>query len=57
VERSFLVQRVQPAFGTFGGGVFHALPFLIPDYHVAIVVAVGGAVIAGLSSALGVAAG
>ena len=27
--------------GTFVGGVFHTLPFLIGDYHVAIVVAVG----------------
>jgi VIT1/CCC1 family predicted Fe2+/Mn2+ transporter len=26
--------------GTFVGGVFHTLPFLIRDYHVAIVVAV-----------------
>src|SRR6266545_1767060 len=26
--------------GTFVGGVFHTVPFLIPDYHVAIVVAV-----------------
>src|SRR5919197_1436927 len=26
--------------GTFAGGVFHTLPFLIGDYHVAIVVAV-----------------
>src|SRR5919206_572476 len=26
--------------GTFVGGVFHTLPFLIPEYHVAIVVAV-----------------
>ena len=74
--------------GTFVGGVFHTLPFLIADYHMAIVVAVavvavelvslatvralafrtsfgrsfvavavGGAVIAALSSALGVAAG
>lgn len=74
--------------GTFVGGVFHTLPFLIPDYHAAIVVAVvvvavelvslaalravsfqtsfassfvsvavGGAIIAGLSSALGAAAG
>jgi VIT1/CCC1 family predicted Fe2+/Mn2+ transporter len=74
--------------GTFVGGVFHTLPFLIRDYHVAIVVAVvvvaielvalaalravafrtsfarsfvsvtvGGAIIAALSSALGVAAG
>ena len=74
--------------GTFVGGVFHTLPFLISDYHVAIVVAVvvvavelislaalravafetsfaksfvavtvGGGIIAGLSSALGAAAG
>jgi VIT1/CCC1 family predicted Fe2+/Mn2+ transporter len=74
--------------GTFVGGVFHTLPFLIPDYHAAIVAAVavvavelvvlawlrmvffrtsfvnsfvsitvGGALIAGMSSALGVAAG
>jgi VIT1/CCC1 family predicted Fe2+/Mn2+ transporter len=74
--------------GTFLGGVFHTLPFLISNYHVAIVVAiavvavellilawlryrffhtgfvrsfisvaVGGAIIAGLSAALGVAAG
>jgi VIT1/CCC1 family predicted Fe2+/Mn2+ transporter len=74
--------------GTFVGGVFHTLPFLISDYHVAIVAAVavvavelmllaglrtvffrtsfvnsfvsvtvGGAIIAGMSSALGVAAG
>jgi VIT1/CCC1 family predicted Fe2+/Mn2+ transporter len=73
--------------GTFLGGVFHTLPFLISNYHVAIVVAivvvgaelvilawlryrffhtgfvrsfisvaVGGAIIAGLSAALGVAA-
>ncbi len=73
--------------GTFVGGVFHTLPFLIQSYSVAIVVAVavvavellvlaglravffqtsfassfvsvtvGGAIIAGLSSALGVAA-
>jgi VIT1/CCC1 family predicted Fe2+/Mn2+ transporter len=73
--------------GTFLGGVFHTLPFLISDYHAAIVaavvivcvellilawlrwkffetsfirsfisVAVGGAIIAGLSAALGVAA-
>jgi erythrin-vacuolar iron transport family protein len=73
--------------GTFLGGVFHTLPFLIPAYHVAIVVAVivvavelvvlaalravffrtsfassfvsvavGGTIIAGMSSALGVAA-
>jgi VIT1/CCC1 family predicted Fe2+/Mn2+ transporter len=74
--------------GTFVGGVFHTLPFLISDYHVAIVVAivvvavelvslaavravafetsfgrsfvsvaVGGVIIAALSSALGLAAG
>jgi VIT1/CCC1 family predicted Fe2+/Mn2+ transporter len=73
--------------GTFVGGVFHTLPFLIADYHVAIAVAivvvavelvvlaalravsfqtsfarsfvsvtVGGAIIAVLSSALGLAA-
>jgi VIT1/CCC1 family predicted Fe2+/Mn2+ transporter len=73
--------------GTFIGGVFHTLPFLISDYHLAILVAVvvvavelfslavlravafrtsfassfvavtvGGAIIAGLSSALGAAA-
>jgi VIT1/CCC1 family predicted Fe2+/Mn2+ transporter len=74
--------------GTFIGGVFHTLPFLIPAYHVAIVVAIvvvavelvalaalravffhasfassfvsitlGGAIIAAMSSALGIAAG
>jgi VIT1/CCC1 family predicted Fe2+/Mn2+ transporter len=74
--------------GTFLGGVFHTLPFLISNYHVAIVAAVivvsvellilaslrwrffdtnfirsfisvtvGGAIIASLSAALGVAAG
>lgn len=74
--------------GTFIGGVFHTLPFLIPSYHAAIVVAVvvvavelvtlaalravffhtsfassfmsvtvGGAIIAAMSSALGIAAG
>jgi VIT1/CCC1 family predicted Fe2+/Mn2+ transporter len=73
--------------GTFLGGVFHTLPFLITDYHVAIVVAIvvvslellllawlrylffetaflrslvfitgGGAIIAAISAALGVAA-
>jgi erythrin-vacuolar iron transport family protein len=73
--------------GTFVGGVFHTLPFLIADYHVAMLVAVivvavellclaalralafdtsfgrsfasvavAGAIIAGLSSMLGVAA-
>jgi erythrin-vacuolar iron transport family protein len=74
--------------GTFLGGAFHTLPFLISDYHAAIVAAmivvavelvllaalrarffrtsfansfvsvtVGGAIIASLSAALGVAAG
>jgi VIT1/CCC1 family predicted Fe2+/Mn2+ transporter len=74
--------------GTFVGGVFHTLPFLISDYHVAIFAAVivvavelvalaalravffrtsfarsfvsvtvGGAIIAAISSGLGVAAG
>lgn len=74
-------------FATFVGGVFHTLPFLISDYHAAILVAVavvavelvalavlravafqtsfarsvvavtvGGAIIAGVSSALGAAA-
>ena len=74
--------------GTFLGGVFHTLPFLIPTYQVAIVAAIGvvavellilawlrhtffetsfaralvsiaggGAIIASLSAALGVAAG
>jgi VIT1/CCC1 family predicted Fe2+/Mn2+ transporter len=74
--------------GTFAGGIFHTLPFLIPSYHAAIAAAIavvavellvlaalraiffrtsfassfvsvtiGGAIIAGLSSALGVAAG
>ena len=73
--------------GTFLGGVFHTLPFLITDYHIAIVVAIvvvslellllawlryaffqtaflrslvfitgGGAIIAAISAALGVAA-
>jgi VIT1/CCC1 family predicted Fe2+/Mn2+ transporter len=73
--------------GTFVGGVFHTLPFLIPSYRAALVaaivvvavelvllawlryrffqtsflrsfvsVAVGGAIIAGLSAALGIAA-
>src|SRR3954454_20668889 len=76
-----------PGLGTFVGGVFHTLPFLITDYHVALTVAVvvvavellvlawlryrffhtsfwrsfvsvtvGGAIIAALSAALGVAA-
>jgi VIT1/CCC1 family predicted Fe2+/Mn2+ transporter len=42
-----LTGRGQPALrgaitggGTFVGGVFHTLPFLISEYHVAIVVAV-----------------
>jgi VIT1/CCC1 family predicted Fe2+/Mn2+ transporter len=74
--------------GTFLGGIFHTLPFLIPDYRLALVVAVatiafellglalirwrffstgflrsfasitlGGAIIAGISAALGGAAG
>ena len=74
--------------GTFLGGVFHTLPFLIPSYHAAIAAAIvvvaielvvlaglraaffetsfgrsfvsvtlGGAIIAALSSLLGVAAG
>jgi VIT1/CCC1 family predicted Fe2+/Mn2+ transporter len=82
-----LVRGAITGIGTFVGGVFHTLPFLIADYHVALVVAivvvavelislatlravafrtsfglsfvsvaVGGAVIAGLSSALGAAA-
>jgi len=69
--------------GTFLGGVFHTLPFLIPNYHAATVivtvelvflawlrykffrtsflrsfvsVTIGGAIIASLSAALGVAA-
>jgi erythrin-vacuolar iron transport family protein len=83
-----LVRGAITGGGTFVGGVFHTLPFLISDYHVAIVAAVavvavelvllawlrtvffrtsflnsfvsvtiGGAVIAGMSSALGLAAG
>jgi VIT1/CCC1 family predicted Fe2+/Mn2+ transporter len=82
-----IVRGAITGVGTFVGGVFHTLPFLIPDYHVAIVVAVsvvavelvvlaglravsfqtsfarsfvsvtvGGAIIAALSSLLGVAA-
>src|SRR4051812_33271965 len=82
-----LVRGAITGIGTFVGGVFHTLPFLIADYHVALVVAivvvavelislatlravafrmsfgrsfvsvaVGGAVIAGLSSVLGAAA-
>lgn len=35
-----LVRGAITGFGTFLGGVFHTLPFLIPDYHVAIVAAV-----------------
>lgn len=73
--------------GTFLGGVFHTLPFLIPSYHVALVVEIvvvsvellllawlrhvlfdtpflrslvfvsgGGAIIAAVSAALGIAA-
>ena len=41
--------------GTFAGGIFHTLPFLIPGYGAAITV--GGAVIAALSAGLGAAAG
>jgi VIT1/CCC1 family predicted Fe2+/Mn2+ transporter len=83
-----VVRGAITGLGTFLGGVFHTLPFLIADYHVAIVVAiavvavellslaalravafetsfsrsflsvaVGGAIIAGLSSVLGAAAG
>ena len=83
-----LVRGAITGGGTFIGGVFHTLPFLIPAYHVTIVVAVivvavelvtlatlravffrtsfassfvsvtvGGAIIATMSSALGVAAG
>ena len=97
--RSFLLQRAQPALtgrgrpllrgaitgaGTFLGGVLHTLPFLIPDYRTAVLlalaaiaaellalawirrrlfpagflrsfvsVALGGAIIAGVSAALG----
>ena len=32
-------RRASPAAGTFLGGVLHTLPFLIPSYHAAIVVA------------------
>jgi len=83
-----VVRGAITGIGTFVGGVFHTLPFLIADYHVAIVVAVvvvavelltlaavravafqtsfarsftsvsvAGAIIAGLSAMLGVAAG
>ncbi len=83
-----LVRGAITGGGTFLGGVFHTLPFLISDYRVAIVLAVivvsielvvlawlrwkffetnfirsfvsitvGGAIIASLSAALGVAAG
>jgi VIT1/CCC1 family predicted Fe2+/Mn2+ transporter len=83
-----IVRGAITGLGTFVGGVFHTLPFLIADYETAIVaaiavvavelvalavlralafrtsfarsfvsVAVGGAVIAGLSAALGSAAG
>jgi VIT1/CCC1 family predicted Fe2+/Mn2+ transporter len=82
-----LVRGAITGGGTFVGGVFHTLPFLIPGYRAALVaaiavvavelvvlawlryrffqtgflrsfvsVAVGGAIIAGLSAALGVAA-
>lgn len=82
-----VVRGAITGLGTFLGGVFHTLPFLISNYHAAIVaavvvvavelislavlrslafrtsfarsfvsVAVGGAVIAGLSAALGSAA-
>jgi VIT1/CCC1 family predicted Fe2+/Mn2+ transporter len=82
-----VVRGAITGIGTFVGGVFHTLPFLIADYHVALVVAIvvvavelislatlravafrtsfarsflsvaiGGAVIAGLSSLLGAAA-
>jgi erythrin-vacuolar iron transport family protein len=83
-----VVRGIITGLGTFLGGVFHTLPFLISDYHAAIAVAVavvavelvalaalravafqtgfarsffsvavGGAIIAGLGSALGAAAG
>ena len=47
--------------GTFVGGVFHTLPFLISNYHAAIVAAIatvtlGGVIIVALSAALGSAA-
>jgi erythrin-vacuolar iron transport family protein len=82
-----VVRGAITGIGTFVGGVFHTLPFLIADYHAALVVAVvvvavelialatlravafqtsfarsfvsvavGGAVIAGLSALLGMAA-
>jgi erythrin-vacuolar iron transport family protein len=82
-----VVRGAITGLGTFVGGVFHTLPFLIADYHVAIAVAivvvavelvslaalravafetsfgrsflsvaVGGAIIAGVSSVLGAAA-
>jgi VIT1/CCC1 family predicted Fe2+/Mn2+ transporter len=82
-----VVRGAITGLGTFVGGVFHTLPFLIADYHVALVVAivvvavelialatlravafrtsfgrsflsvaVGGAVIVGLSALLGAAA-
>ncbi len=35
-----IVRGAITGLGTFVGGVFHTLPFLIADYHVAIVVAV-----------------
>jgi VIT1/CCC1 family predicted Fe2+/Mn2+ transporter len=83
-----VVRGIITGLGTFLGGVFHTLPFLISGYHAAIAVAVavvavelvalaalravafrtgfarsffavavGGAIIAGLGSALGAAAG
>lgn len=38
-ERSFLLQRAQPAMTGLIDGVLHTLPFLIPAYGVALVVA------------------
>ena len=39
-ERSFLLQGAQPAMtGTFLGGVLHTLPFLIPAYRAALLLA------------------
>jgi VIT1/CCC1 family predicted Fe2+/Mn2+ transporter len=83
-----LVRGSITGMGTFVGGIFHTLPFLIPHYHAALIaaiatiaielvalavlrwkffetsffrsfasVAVGGAIIAGVSAALGGAAG
>ena len=42
-RQSVLLQRVQPAMtgaGTFLGGFFHTLPFLIPQYGAALAVAI-----------------